>query len=73
MLGPDVFDRGCGRHAEVGARVGRTSHVATAGTHLVGVLVLLLGLAGIGWLVIPGLTLVVLGSPSRGSGWCWPC
>ncbi len=66
MLGPDVFDRGWDATLRFGARVGRTSHVDTAGTHLVGVLVLLLGLAGIGWLVIPDLTPVVPGIAQPG-------
>ena len=66
QLGPDVFDRGWDAVLRFGARVGRTSHVATAGTHLVGVLVLLLGLAGMAWLVIPDLTPTVPGIAQPG-------
>ncbi len=66
LLGPDVFDRGWGWVLRFGARVGRTSHAATAGTHLAGVLGLLIGLAGIAWLVIPDLTPAVPGIAQPG-------
>ncbi|MGB7980327.1 MAG: hydrogen gas-evolving membrane-bound hydrogenase subunit E [Candidatus Nanopelagicales bacterium] len=66
LRGPGVFDRGWDAALRFGARVARTSRVDTAGTHLAGVLVLLLGLTGVGWLVISDLGPVVPGIAQPG-------
>ncbi len=66
LRGPGVFDRGWDATLRFGARVAGTTQVATAGTHLAGVLVLLLGVAGVGWLVISDLTPVEPGIAQPG-------
>jgi multicomponent Na+:H+ antiporter subunit A len=66
LLGPDIFDRGWDATLAFGARVGRTSRRATAGTHLLGVLVLLLGLAATAGLVITDLAPMVPGTAQPG-------
>ena len=53
-LGPIIFDRVWDATVRFGTRVGRSAHNTSVGVHLFGVGAMLLGLAIIGFVVIPG-------------------
>ena len=53
-LGPIIFDRLWDATVRFGTRVGRTAHNTSVGVHLFGVGAMLLGLAIIGFAIIPG-------------------